>query len=104
MLYFGNEHAKVYFKQAKTSSMKKEDLKKMTGKQLYDFYYNGYGNDILFSTVEDMYLSMREKVYPFLERVHREDKKLIAVYSGEKPPLNSDFVCEITDGALYINL
>jgi len=85
------------------------DLSKLSGEALF-YYYEHDHRDKDYSSVVALlpYALMhdQQKAFEVLERIVRENKKLVAVYPGV-PDINPDisnmeYVGDIMDGGLYI--
>ena len=86
--------------------MKKIDINKLKGEDLFWYFTKDYPDDDYSSLVKLLpYATMDfEKAYEILERIVREGKKLVAVYPllEETDTSKMEFVGSIEDGGLYI--
>lgn len=86
--------------------MAKVDFKKMTGKELYEFYITTEGKGYMFEYCELLFYSTifsLEKTYKILEEIHRNNKKLVAYYPGiDKIQPEGELIGSIIDGCLYL--
>ena len=88
--------------------MKKIDLTKLKGEELFFYFINEHSDKDYSSIVALLPCATawdEEKAYSILERVVQENKTLIAVYPGidDIDTSKMEFVGGIMDGDLYIS-
>lgn len=84
------------------------DTKKLSGEELYYYYLHICPDKEYVSLVKMLPLAIGglSEAYDLLERIEREEKKLIAIYPGINDNLENnkdlEYLGPIMDGALYI--